>query len=101
MDIESIFFDSKWSILTELSHAPMSPSELAQKTGTSLANISTQLRLLEALDFIEKERLTNTAKGKPRKLYSLKKEFAYLVLGTRSAIGKKMIKLDSETMPFF
>jgi hypothetical protein len=101
MEIESVFFDSKWHILTELSHSSLSPTELAEKTGTSLANISTQLRLLEALDFIEKERLTNTAKGEPRKRYSLKKEFAYLVLGTKSAIGKKMFKLDNDTMPFF
>jgi hypothetical protein len=101
MEIESIFFDSKWSILTELSHSPLSPTELAVKTGTSLANISTQMRLLEALDFIEKEKIANTEKGKPRKRYSLKKDFAYLVIGTRTAIGKKMLKLDCETMPFF
>ncbi len=101
VEIESIFFDSKWQILTELSHAALSPTELAKKTGTSLPNISTQIRLLEALDFIEKEKLSNTLKGQPRKRYSLKKDFAYLIIGARSAIGKKMLRLDNETMPFF
>jgi hypothetical protein len=101
MEIESIFLDSKWQILTELSHASLSPTELAEKTGTSIANISAQLRLLEALDFIGKEKLSNVAKGQPRKLFSLKKEFAYLILGTKSVIGKKMFRLDSENMPFF
>lgn len=101
MEIESVFFDSKWQILTELSHASLSPTELSKRTGTSLANISMQLRLLEALDFIEKERISNSQKGQPRKIYSLKKDFAYLILGTKSAIGKKMFRLDFETMPFF
>jgi hypothetical protein len=101
MEIESIFFDSKWRILTELSHASLSPTELAQKTGTSLANISTQIRLLEAMNFIEKQNLTNTAKGEPRKRYSLKQDFAYLILGTKSAIGKIKLNVDNETLPFF
>ncbi len=101
MEIESIFLDSKWQILTELSHTSLSPTELAKKTGTSVANISVQLRLLEALDFIEKEKLSNVARGEPRKLFSLKKEFAYLILGTKSVSGKKMFRLDSENMPFF
>jgi DNA-binding transcriptional ArsR family regulator len=101
MEIESIFMDSKWRILTELSMASLSPTELAEKIGTSIANVSMQLRLLEALDFVEMERLGNTAKGEPRKQFSLKKEFAYLILGTKSTIGKKMFKLDKESMPFF
>ncbi len=100
MEIESIFVNSKWRILTELSHNSLSPTALAKKTGTSIANISTQLRLLEALDFIGKEKLSNVGKGEPRKLYSLKKEFAYLILATKSVIGKKMFKLDEESMMF-
>jgi len=101
MEIESLFLDSKWNILTELSHSSLSPTELAIKTKTSIANISAQLRLLEALDFIEKEKLGNIMKGQPRRLYSLKKDFAYLVLGSKSVIGKKLLKLDNEAMPFF
>jgi DNA-binding transcriptional ArsR family regulator len=101
MDIESLFIDSKWKILTELGKSSLSPSELAQKTGTSVANISSQLKILEAMEFIEQERLTNVNKGEPRKLYSLKKEFAYIILSTKSSMGKKLIKLDNEVMPFF
>ena len=90
MEIETIFSESKWKILTELSQGSLSPSELAKKTGTSLANISTQVRLLEALGFIDKKKLINRAKGEPRKIYSLKKEFAYMILGTKTVMGKKM-----------
>ncbi len=100
MEIESVFVDSKWRILTELAHSSLSPTDLSKKTGTSMANISAQLRLLEALDFIGKEKLNNVGKGEPRKLYSLKKEFAYLILATKSVIGKKMFKLDQESMMF-
>jgi DNA-binding HxlR family transcriptional regulator len=101
MDIENIFTESRWNILTELSRSSLSPSELARRTGTTIANISTQLRLLEALDFIEREKLSNTAKGEPRKLYSLKKDFSYLILASKAAVGKKLFKIDSELMPFF
>lgn len=96
MDLETIFTDSKWRILTELSNRPLSPSDLSEKTGTSLPNISTQLKLLEALDFVEKEKLDNFEKGQARKIYSLKKEFAYLVVGTKTVMGKKMFKLNPE-----
>lgn len=101
MEIESIFLDSKWKILNELSQSDLSPSELAEKTKTSLANISAQIRLLEALDFIEMKKTNNISKGEPRKIYSLKKEFSYLILGTKFFVGKKMFKLDKEIMPFF
>ncbi|MEM3374759.1 MAG: winged helix-turn-helix domain-containing protein [Candidatus Woesearchaeota archaeon] len=101
MEIESVFLDSKWKILNELSQKSLSPSELAEKTKTSLANISAQIRLLEALDFIEMEKINNIAKGEPRKLYSLKKEFSYLIIGTKFYVGKKMFKLDEKLMSIF
>lgn len=101
MEIETIFTDSKWRILTELSHRSQSPTDLSEKTGTSLPNISTQLKLLEALDFVEKEKTDNYEKGQPRKIYSMKKEFAYIVLGTKTSIGKKMFILNDESKFFF
>lgn len=101
MELETIFLDSKWLILTELSHRKLSPTELAKKTGTTIANISTQLRLLEALDFVKSERLSNVGKGQPRKLFSLKKEFAYVVLCTNTVAGKKLFKINDEEKYFF
>ena len=101
MELESIFTDSKWRIITELSHNSLSPTNLAKKTGTSLPNISTQLKLLEALDFVEKNKLNNVGKGNPRKIYSLKKECAYVIVGTKNAVGKRMIKLNSDSKFFF
>ncbi|NTV23625.1 MAG: winged helix-turn-helix transcriptional regulator [Nanoarchaeota archaeon] len=101
MELENIFSDSKWEMMAYLSHESLSPSELAEKTGTSPANISTQLKLLEALDFIEQEKLHSSAKGKPRKKYHLKKQFAYMMVCSKSLAGKKLVKLDSQATPFF
>lgn len=93
MEIESILTESKWKILAELSHSPLSPKELAKKTNTTIANISTQVRLLEALGFVEKSSVAK-APSKARKLYTLKKEFCYIILGTRTVIGKRMLSND-------
>jgi hypothetical protein len=101
MDIGTLFSDSKWRILAELSNGKLSPTELAKKTGTSLANISTQLRLLEALEFVQKEDVANITKGEARKRYSLKKEFGYLILGSHTVMGKKMFNLDDDSLFFF
>lgn len=96
-----MFIDSKWKILTELAKSSSSPTDLAKRTGTTVANISVQLKLLEALGFVDIEKLTNTRKGEARKLYSQKKQFCYLILSSYPTIGKKMIELDDETMPYF
>jgi hypothetical protein len=45
MEIEPLISGSKWSMIALLSEKSQSPTELAAKTGTSLANISQQLRL--------------------------------------------------------
>jgi len=101
MDFEVLFSDSKWRILTELSQISLSPKELAEKTGTTISNISTQVKLLEAMGFVQKEKVSNIKKGKPRKNYSLKKEFGYLILASKSVIGKKMFNLTDESMFYF
>jgi hypothetical protein len=99
MELESLFSESKWKILAELSISPLSPKELAKKTNTSMANISTQIRLLEALDFIEKQVIGKNP-TRARKLYKLKKEFCYMTLATKTTSGKKLISSD-ESMFFF
>jgi hypothetical protein len=101
MDIESLFSESKWDIISSLAHDDLSPSQLADITKTSPANISTQLRLLQAMDIVESERLNNVGKGEARKQYSLKKDFAYLVLASKTSVGKKLIRLDGDIAPFF
>ncbi|MBN1503220.1 winged helix-turn-helix transcriptional regulator [Candidatus Woesearchaeota archaeon] len=94
MELGKVFLESRWKLLNELSDKPLSPTELSKKIGSTIANVSTQLRLLEALDFITKSREKSYSVGKPAVLYSLKKEFAYLTIVSNSLVGKRLIKLD-------
>ncbi|MBN2423378.1 winged helix-turn-helix transcriptional regulator, partial [Candidatus Woesearchaeota archaeon] len=86
--------DSKWRIINELSRYNLSPVELAKKLRTSIANISTQLRLLEALNIVKKNKSNNTGKGKPRTIYSLTKQFSYITLIKKNFCGKKFMRLN-------
>ena len=94
MDLNTVFSDSKLAILRELSKGEKSPSELSKNLKTSIANISMQARLLEALGIIEKQKKDASGMGKPRINYSLKKEFAYVTLLKKNQCAKKLIKLE-------
>ena len=95
MEIETLFTEQRWNILNELSHAKYSPLQLAEKSKTTMANISQQLRLLEASELVVKEKIPNRDKGKPRALFSLADEFAYLISVTRGFAHKKLLRLDA------
>ena len=79
MDQETLFTGSKWDILKLLEQKKMSPIELAKQSGTSMANISQQLRFLEMAGIVKSERLSNRDKGQPRILYSLSGNNSFLI----------------------
>jgi DNA-binding transcriptional ArsR family regulator len=95
MEIEPLISGSKWSMIALLSEKSQSPTELAAKTGTSLANISQQLRLLEVAGLVRKERRGSKEKGKPHMLFSLASDSAYLVSICAGFSEKKMIPADA------
>ncbi|MFH1506170.1 MAG: helix-turn-helix domain-containing protein [archaeon] len=96
MEIESLFGSAKWKILEKLAKEKLSPMQLAEKTKTSIANISQQLALLEAYNFVKKEKTENTnKKGKPKTLYSLAKDIAYVVYAKPGFANKKLFRLDA------
>jgi DNA-binding transcriptional ArsR family regulator len=97
MEIESLFTGTKWTILKWLSQSSYSPLELAEKSNTTIANISQQLRLLEAYGLIKSIRVPNVEKGKPRIQYSLSNDLAYLVFTFNKSVNKKLIKPNSGT----
>ena len=100
MEIEAVFSDIRWNIISELAKRPQSPSELASNVNTSLANISVQMRLLEALDVVSQSKPQN-ASGSARKIYNLKRPICYLTLASEVAIGKKMIPVTDESIAYF
>jgi DNA-binding HxlR family transcriptional regulator len=95
MEYEGLFTDSKWAIIKELANKKQSPTELAKKTNTSIANISQQLRLLEAYNLVIKEKLKeNNVPGKPKVNYRIAKEVSYIVHITQDSAEKKLIETN-------
>jgi len=94
MELETMFVDQKWNILKNLSANKHSPLQLATKSNTSIANISQQLRLLEAAHLVQKQKIPNRDKGKPRTLFSLTDNYAYLISTMNDFAEKKLLKLS-------
>jgi len=94
MEIETLFTEQKWNILRLLARESLSPLQLAQKSNTTMANISQQLRLLEASSLVGKRKIPNRDKGKPRSLYHLSKDFAYLIQVSDGFADKKFMELE-------
>ena len=93
MEITTLFTEQKWNILKSLSTNKFSPLQLAQSSDTSIANISQQLRLLEAAELVKKEKIKNRDKGKPRTLFSLSNDYAYMVSAMKDFADKKLLIL--------
>ncbi len=95
LEIESLFSSTRWEILRELSKRKLSPMELASVLNTTSANISQQLRLLELGGLVESEKTSNVDKGKPRVIYSLAGENAYLIYTGKNFAEKKLMSLNN------
>ena len=95
MDIVTLFTEQRWNILKSLSEDKYSPLQLAEKSNTTMANMSQQLRLLEASNLVKKEKISNRDKGKPRTLFSLSGDYAYLISTMNGFADKKLKKLDN------
>jgi predicted transcriptional regulator len=94
MNVTDLFTGTKWDILSNLSKQKQSPLELANKLNTTIANISQQLRLLEAAGLVKTEKTRSAEKGKPRILYSLAKDFVYVVTLQDGVAEKKLIEAN-------
>lgn len=89
-----MFMEQRWNILQQLSRQSLSPLQLAGKTNTTIANISQQLRLLEAANLVKKCKIPNRDKGQPRTLFSLTDDYAYIVSLMDNFTQKKLVKLN-------
>ena len=101
MELDLFFSNSKWEILRELSKKPSSPMELSQVFGTSVANISQQLRLMEAMGMVDKTKVKNSEKGKPRMIYEIKNDIIYLVRLGKNFAKKQYIKPEPQSNYIF
>jgi DNA-binding HxlR family transcriptional regulator len=94
METETLFTTTKWSVLQTIAKKPSAPLEIAKALGTTTANISQQLRLLEAAGLVAKTRISNSEAGMPRALFSLTRDFAQLNVVTKGLAKKKLITLS-------
>lgn len=87
---------TRWLILRELSVASRTPKELAQKLSMTIANVSQQLKLLEAYGYLRKERADAGPGGRKkadrRIMYSLKTRTSMLYTIRPGQIAKQKIK---------
>jgi predicted transcriptional regulator len=102
MDLENLFSGSKWDIIKKLSERSYSPLELSQELNTTVANTSQQLKILEMLGIIKREKTDNhNQKGKPKTRFVLAEDFAYIILLSRDATDKKLLKLNPKQADYF
>ena len=95
MDYNTFFSNSKWEILQEISKNSKSPIELSKILKTSVPNVSQQLRLMEAMNLVDKKKIINYKKGKPRTKYHIKHDFTYFIRLGKNIAEKQYIKHDS------
>jgi len=100
MDYEELILGSKWEILKELSRGDKSAVELSKKTNQSTANITTQLKILEAYGMVKKTTRPSENKrkaGKPKTPYMLNQDImvtCFLKPGHAEKITTKLKELD-------
>jgi hypothetical protein len=94
MDTETLFVATKWNILKLLSGTPLSPLQPSEKRGTTIANISAQLKLLEVANFVKKERTGSAKAGKPRYLFSLTKDYAFITSVANNLAFKELLAVQ-------
>ena len=96
MDIATLLTGTKWEIIELLSKKPLSPSDLAKKLNTSIANISQQLRLLQTAGLVKKKRTSTAKPGKPRVLFSISDDYCFITCFSKGFAKKKLLKLNKE-----
>ena len=96
MELETLLTGSKWEIIELLAEEKLSPIELAKKLNTTVANISMQLRLLQAAGLVKKERTGSAGAGKPRVLFSLSDNYGFITVFSKGFAQKKLLKLKKE-----
>jgi predicted transcriptional regulator len=96
MDVDLLTAKAKWAVLEKIAKSEVSPLEVAKELNTSAANISTQLRYLELADIVKKRRVSNAQAGKPRMLYSLKKNVMLIMAASNNLHMRQLVEMDSQ-----
>ncbi|MCF7872382.1 MarR family transcriptional regulator [Candidatus Woesearchaeota archaeon] len=91
----------KWLILQQIQKGFDTPKQIAEKLGVSIGNISQQLKLLEALGYLKKQRIDKGPGGRKKQdkriAYSIIKNQQILIDVSQNRVSTKTIK-DTPTM---
>ncbi len=96
MELDSLLVGTKWDIVEILARREASPLEIAKLLQTSIANISMQLKMLEIAGIVSKRRVSNSKAGKPRSLYTLRKDILYVMAASSQFQFRKPLELNPE-----
>jgi len=96
MELETLLIGTKWEIIEILSTKPTSPIQFAEKLNTTIANISQQLRLLQTAGLVKKQKTGSGLPGKPRTLFSLSDNYAFITVFSQGFAKKKLITISKK-----
>ncbi|MEM4637425.1 MAG: winged helix-turn-helix domain-containing protein [Candidatus Woesearchaeota archaeon] len=85
---------NKWDIVKEIAKKEQSPLELSKKLETSISNIIQQLKVLEAYNIVGKKKSDEKNIGKPKTIYYIKEESAYILLLKNNNPEKKIFRIE-------
>jgi len=74
----------------------LSPSEISEKLNTTIANISQQLRLLQTAGLVKKKKTGSARPGKPRMLFSISDDFAFITILSKGFAKKKLVRINQK-----
>jgi DNA-binding transcriptional ArsR family regulator len=93
-EIPDILTSSRWQLLKELAQEEQSATELADTLGTSVSNVTQQLKILEAYNIIISRKSVEKVVGKPKIIYSIKDDIVYAAMLKNGKAEKKIFKLE-------
>ena len=96
MDVETLLTGIKWEIIEIISKQPSSPSDLAKRLNTTIANISQQLRLLQTAGLVKRKKISQLKPGKPRTQFSLADDYCVIISISPDFAKKKLIKIKPD-----
>ena len=96
INIIELFTHTKWDLLKNIAEKKQSPTEIANKLGTSVSNVLQQLKILEAHGIIKKEKTLGEKNiGKPKNTYSINKEIMYGVVLRNGKAEQKIFPVNN------
>ena len=93
MDYDSFLASPRWEILKIIAEKPSSPVEIAKELNTTVSYVSQQLKLLDAAGLVIKKRTGASQRGKPRMLFSISEDLAYITILSKNFTNKKKLNL--------